>query len=182
MVILSSYALQALPVSWFGVALVFLAFLLLVVDLIVTNHGLPTIGGMVALVVGVLMLFGATAPYFLVLLVVVVVVAILVGALFMGALSEVRTAKARPPTSGIEGMIGEVGVVKKPVGASFSGWVFVHGEWWRATTTIAPENVYQQDRERVIGVGRRVLVVGLEDGKITVVPFEPNALEHSAES
>ena len=182
MVILSSYALQALPVNWFGVALVFLAFLLLVVDLIVTNHGLPTIGGMVALVVGVLILFGATAPYFLVLLVVVVVVAILVGALFMGALNEVRTAKGRRPTSGIEGMIGEVGVVKKPVGASFSGWVFVHGEWWRAITTIAPEDAYQQNRERVIGVGRRVLVVGLQDGKVTVVPFEPNALEHSTES
>ena len=182
MVVLSSYALQALPVNWFGVALLFLAFLLLVVDLIVTNHGLPTIGGMVALVGGVLILFGATAPYFLVLLVVVVVVAILVGALFMGALNEVRTAKGRRPTSGIEGMIGEVGVVKKPVGASFSGWVFVHGEWWRAITTIAPEDAYQQDRERVIGVGRRVLVVGLEDGKVTVVPFEPNGLEHSTES
>src|SRR5215218_2770176 len=183
MVVLSSYALQALPVGWFGVALVFLAFLLLVVDLKVTNHGLPTVGGMVALVVGILMLFGApAAPYFWVLLVVVVVVAILVGALFMGALSEVRTAKGRPPTSGIEGMIGEVGVVKEPVGVSFSGWVFVHGERWRAITAIAPEDAYQQDRERVIGVGRRVLVVGLQDGKVTVVPFEPNALEHAPES
>ena len=168
--------------NWFGVTLVFLAFLLLVVDLNVTNHGLPTIGGMVALVVGVLILFGATTPYFLVLLVIVVVVATLVGVLFMGALSELRTVKGRPPTSGIEGMIGEVGVVKKPVGASFPGWVFVHGEWWRAITTSAPEDAYQQDRERVIGVGRRVLVVGLEDGKVTVVPFEPNALEHSTES
>src|SRR5215211_3796427 len=174
MVVLSSYALQALPVGWFGVALVFLAFLLLVVDLKVTNHGLPTVGGMVALVVGILMLFGATAPYFWVLVVVVVVVAILVGALFMGALSEVRAAKGRPPTSGIEGMIGEVGVVKKPVGASFSGWVFVHGERWRAITAIVPEDAYQQDRERVIGVGRRVLVVSLQNGKITVVPLEPN--------
>jgi len=182
MVILSPYALQALAVNWFGVALVFLAFLLFVVDLNVTNHGLPTIGGIVALVGGVLMLFGATAPYFWVLLVVVLVVAILVGALLMGALREVRTAKGRPPTSGIEGMIGEVGVVKKPVRANFSGWVFVHGEWWRAITTIAPEDAYQQDHERVIGVGRRVLVVGLQDGKVTVVPFEPNALEHSTES
>src|SRR5829696_7139313 len=168
--------------NWFGVTLVFLAFLLLVVDLNVTNHGLPTIGGMVALVVGVLILFGATTPYFWVLLVIVVVVATLVGVLFMGALSELRTVKGRPPTSGIEGMIGEVGVFKKPVGANFSGWVFVHGEWWRATTIIAPEDAYQQDRERVIGVGRRVLVVGLQDGKITVVPFEPNALEHLTES
>src|SRR5215218_504868 len=151
MVVLSSYALQALPVGWFGVALVFLAFLLLVVDLKVTNHGLPTVGGMVALVVGILMLFGApAAPYFWVLLVVVVVVAILVGALFMGALSEVRAAKARPPTSGIEGMIGEVGVVKEPVGTGFPGWVFVHGELWRALAAVAPEDTHKRKHKLVI--------------------------------
>ncbi len=182
MLALSSYALEVLPVSWLGVALIFLAFVLLVVDLSVTNHGLPTIGGLVALALGVLLLFDVTGPYLWVLLVAFAAVAILIGVLFMGVLREVFAAGGRPVETGIEGMIGEVGVVKEPVGVRFSGWVFVHGEWWRAITTSAPEDAYQQDREKVIGVGRRVLVVGLEDGKVTVVPFEPNALDHSPES
>jgi len=77
-------------------------------------------------------------------------------------------------------MIGEIGVAKEPIGSSSAGWVFVHGEWWRAITAIAPkDDVYQQGCEQVIGIGRRVLVVGLQDGKVAVVPFEPAALGHS---
>ena len=179
MLILSSYALEFLPGSWFGVALLLLGFMLLVVDLQVTNHGLPTVGGLVALVLGVLMLFGILASYLWVLLVALAAVAILLGVLFVGALSEVRAAAEGPLTTGVEGMVGEVGVVKEPIGSSSPGWVFVHGEWWRASLAIPPEDdTCQQAREQVIGIGRRVLVVGLQDGKVAVVPFGPAALGH----
>ena len=180
MLTLSPYALQAFPGSWSGVALILLAFVLLVVDLHVTNHGLPTVGGLVALALGVLMLFGTMAPYLWVLLVAVAAVASLLGVLFVGALSEVRAAKERPPTTGVEGMVGEVGVVKVPIGSSSPGWVFVHGEWWRATLALPPEDdAYKEASERVIDIGRRVLVVGLQGGKVAVVPFEAAALGHS---
>lgn len=180
MLTLSPDALQLSPGSWSGVALLLLAVILLVVDLHVTNHGLPTVGGLVALALGVSLLFGTVAPYLWVLLVAVAVVASLLGVLFVGALSETRAAKERPPTTGVEGMVGEVGVVKEPIGSSSPGWVFVHGEWWRATIAIPPEkDTNQQVRERVIGIGRRVLVVGLQDGKVSVVPFEPAAIGHS---
>ena len=183
MLILSSYALEVLPMSWFGLALILLAFVLLVVDLKVTNHGLPTVGGLVALVLGVLMLFDVTGPYLWVLLITVVAIAILMGVFLVGALREVRAAKERPITTGIEGMIGEVGVVKEAVGASYPGWVFVHGEWWRAIAAIAPEDAHKRDREQVIEVGRRVQVVGFSGGNVAVVPFEPVGLaKYSPES
>ena len=183
MIIASYYALQVLPEdSWAGVTLIFLAFVLAVVDLMVTNHGLPTLAGLVALILGVLLLFNTLAPFLWALLIPLMVVAILVGAVFVGALSKVRAAKERPVATGVEGMIGEVGVVKEPVGVSSPGWIFVHGEWWQAIAAIAPEDAYEQDHEQVMKVGRKVLVVGLQDGKVTVVPFEPNALEHSTES
>ncbi len=168
--------------SWLGVALIFLAFILLVVDLSVTNHGLPTIGGLVVLVLGVLLLFDVTGPYLWVLLVAFAAVAILIGVLFVGVLREVLVAGGRPVETGIEGMIGEVGVVKEPVGAGIPGWVFVHGEWWQAVIVTAPEDAHKQDREQVIGVGHRVLVVDVRDGKVVVVPFEPAELEHPPES
>jgi len=147
--ILSSYvALQVLPGNSAGVALVLLAFVLLVVDLTVANHGLPTAAGLVALVLGVLMLFNTMAPYLWASLIALVAVAVLVGVLFVGALSKVRAAKERPVATVVEGMIGEVGVVKEPVGVSSPGWIFVHGEWWQAIAAIAPEDSYYQDNEQ----------------------------------
>lgn len=171
-----------LPVNWFGVTLILLAFVLLMVDLNVTNHGLPTVGGLGALVLGVLILFDVSGPYLWVLLVILGVIAVLTGMLFMGALREVLAARERPVTTGVEGMIGEVGIVKEPVGTGFPGWVFVHGEWWRAVAAIAPEDAHKQDRERVIGVGCRVQVVGFRDGEVVVMPFGSSALEHSLRS
>jgi hypothetical protein len=35
-------------------------------------------------------------------------------------------------------MIGEVGTVRSPVGVDSSGWVFVHGELWRAVLAFSP--------------------------------------------
>jgi membrane-bound ClpP family serine protease len=102
--------------------------------------------------------------------------------LFVGALSKVRAPKERPVATGVEGIIGEVGVVKKPVGVSSPGWIFMHGEWWQAIAAIAPEDAYEQDHEQVIKVGCKVLVVGFQDGIATVVLFEPTALEYSTKS
>jgi membrane-bound serine protease (ClpP class) len=180
MLILSSYALQVLPVNWSGVALILLALVLFMMDLKVTSHGLPTVGGIVALVLGGLMLFDTTSSYFWAALIIFAVAAILIATLFVGVLSEVHAAKGRPVTTGIEGMIGEVGVVREPVGTSSPGWVLVHGERWRAIAAIAPEEAYEQDRKQVvIGVGHRVQVVSLKDGKVVVLPLES---EHSPKS
>jgi len=183
MIIASYYALQVLPEdSWAGVTLIFLAFVLAVVDLVVTNHGLPTLAGLVALILGVLLLFNILAPFLWALLIPLMAVAILVGVLFVGALSKVRGPKERPVATGVEGMIGEVGVVKEPIGVSSPGWIFVHGEWWQAIAAIPPEDAYEQGHEQVIKVGCNVLVVGFRDGKATVVLFEPTALEYSTRS
>jgi membrane-bound ClpP family serine protease len=167
-----------------GLALLLLAFVLFVVDLKVTNHGLPTVGGMGALILGGLTLFDASSPYFLASLITLVVVVLLMGSmLFVGVLSVVPAAKKRPVKTGIEGMTGEVGVVREPVGANSPGWVFVHGEWWRAIAALAPEVAYkqghEQTHEQVIGGGQRVLVVGCRDRKVMVLPFEPVAFAHS---
>jgi membrane-bound serine protease (ClpP class) len=173
---LPSYALQV------GVALILLAFVLFVVDLKVTNHGLPTVGGMVALVLGSL-LFDPEFPYFWALLTTLVAVAILMGGiLFVGVLREVPAARNRLVKTGTEGMIGEVGIVRESVGSSFPGWVMVHGERWRAIVAVAPEDAHKRDHEQVIRAGNRVQVVGLRDGKVVVLPFEPTASEQWSRS
>ncbi|MCA1687638.1 MAG: hypothetical protein LC714_03355, partial [Actinobacteria bacterium] len=146
---------------------------LFIVDLNVTNHGLLTAGGILALLAGGLALLVAGVPYAGVLLGALGVVAVLMGGVLLGILGSSRALRGRPAITGKEGMIGEVGTVKSPVGVDSEGWVFVHGERWRAVLAFAPEDTDPRDREAVVEVGSKVAVIGFGDGGVVqVVPIE----------
>jgi membrane-bound serine protease (ClpP class) len=156
-----------------GVILILVGIVLFIVDLSVTNHGLLTAGGIVTLLAGGLVLLGAGVPYSGVLLGAVVVAAMLMGGVLFGILGSLHASKGRPALTGKEGMIGEVGTVRRPVGVNSEGWVFVHGELWRAVLAFAPEVTDPPESEPMIGVGRKVRVVGFgEGGEVQVVPIE----------
>jgi membrane-bound ClpP family serine protease len=155
-----------------GVILILVGIVLFIIDLNVTNHGLLTAGGIVTLLAGGLALLGAGVPYSGVLLGAVVVAALLMGGVLFGVLGSLRASKGRPALTGKEGMIGEVGTVRSPVGVRSEGWVFVHGELWRAVLAFAPEETDPRDGQPMIGVGRKVSVVGFGEGRVVqVVPI-----------
>src|SRR5215204_1715330 len=131
-----------------GVILILVGIILFIVDLSVTNHGLLTAGGIVTLLAGGLALLGAGVPYSGVLLGALVVVAMLMGGVLFGILGALRSSKGRPALTGKEGMIGEVGSVRSPVGVSSEGWIFVHGELWRAVLAFAPGDHNPRQRPR----------------------------------
>ena len=156
-----------------GVILILVGLALFIADLHVISHGLLTVGGIVTLLAGGLALLGAGVPYSGVLLGALVVVAMLMGGVLFGVLGSLRSLKGRPAITGKEGMIGEVGTVRSPVGVSSSGWVFVHGELWRAVLAFAPEETDPRESEPMIGVGSKVRVVGFGDGgTVQVIPVE----------
>ena len=156
-----------------GVILILVGIVLFIIDLNVTNHGLLTAGGIVTLLGGGLVLFGAGVPYSGLLLGAVVVAAMLMGGVLYGILGSLRASKGRPALTGKEGMIGEVGTVRRPVGVNSEGWVFVHGERWRAVLAFAPEETDPRESEPTVGVGHKVRVVGFgEGGVVQVVPIE----------
>src|SRR5918999_3764707 len=130
-----------------GALLLLIGLVLFVVDLSVTNHGLPTAGGIVKLLTGGLALLWAGIPYAGVLLGAVVVVAMLMGGTLLGMLGSSRVLGGRLALTGKEGMIGEVGTVRSLVGVHSSGWVFVHGGRWRAVLAFAPEESDPRDGE-----------------------------------
>jgi membrane-bound ClpP family serine protease len=168
-----------------GVVLVLVGLALFLVDLSVTNHGLPTAGAILALLAGGLALFGAGVPYSGVLLGAVVVVSMLMGGVLFGILGSWRELKGRPAITGKEGMIGEVGTVRSPVGTRSEGWVFVHGERWRAVLAFAPEGAdsISSDAKALIGIGRKVMVVGFGDGGVVqVVPVEGSHYRRALDS
>ena len=156
-----------------GVILILVGLALFIADLHVISHGLLTVGGIATLLAGGLALLGAGVPYSGVLLGALVVVAMLMGGVLFGVLGSLRSLKGRPAITGKEGMTGEVGTVRSPVGVNSSGWVFVHGELWRAVLAFAPEETDPRDGEPTIGVGRKVRVMGFgEGGVVQVVPIE----------
>jgi membrane-bound serine protease (ClpP class) len=156
-----------------GVILILVGIVLFIVDLSVTNHGLLIAGGIVTLLAGGVVLLGAGVPYAGVLLGAVVVAAMLMGGVLFGVLGSLGLRGRRPALTGKEGMIGEVGSVRSPVGVSSSGWVFVHGELWRAVLAFAPEETTSRESEPIIEVGHKVSVVGFgEGGVVQVVPIE----------
>jgi len=155
-----------------GVILILVGIVLFIVDLH-TGHGLLTAGGIVTLLAGGLALLGAGVPYSGVLLGALVIVAMLMGGVLFGVLGSLRTSKGRPALTGKEGMIGEVGSVRSPVGVSSSGWIFVHGELWQAVLAFAPEETDPRDGEPLVEEGNKVRVVGFgEGGEVQVVPIE----------
>ena len=162
-----------LTTSAIGALLILVGILLFVVDLHVIGHGLLTAGGIVTLLGGGLLLLWAGVPYSGVLLGALAVVAVLMGGVLLGLLGSLRTLGRRPALTGKEGMVGEVGTLRSPVGVHSEGWVFVHGERWRAVLAFAPDETDPQDGEPTIGQGRKVRVVGFgEGGVMQVVPIQ----------
>jgi membrane-bound serine protease (ClpP class) len=154
-----------------GVILILIGIVLFIVDLHVISHGLLTAGGIVTLLAGGLALLGAGVPYSGVLLGVLVVVAMHMGGVLFGVLGSLRSLRGKSAITGKEGMIGEVGTVRSPVGVESTGWIFVHGERWRAVVAFALEETDPRDSEPMIGVGSKVTVLGFGDGGVVqVVP------------
>jgi membrane-bound serine protease (ClpP class) len=130
-VLLGLFALGTLPVNWAAVLLIALAFVLFAADLFVPSFGTLTIGGIVSFVLGSYLLIGADAPpgYEVARPVIWTVTGCLLAfSLFLGA--AVLKARLRPPATGKQAMIGNVGTARTALAPS--GMVFVDGELWSA--------------------------------------------------
>ena len=160
--------------SAIGAILILVGLVAFIVDLHVMGHGLLIAVGIVTLLAGGLILLWAGVPYAGVLLGALVVVAVFMGGVLLGVQGSLRALVRRPALTGKEGMIGEVGTVKSPLGVHSEGWIFVHGERWRALLAFVPEETDSQESEPVVGAGRKVRVVGFGEGGIMqVVPTRP---------
>lgn len=135
--LLALFAFQALPVNHVGLLLLLLALVLFLAEIKVVSHGILTIGGAVAFVLGATMLFESPESALRVSWgVIVPALAVTVG--FFGfALAAALKARRAAPTTGSEGLIGRTAVVRAPferdaASPDFRGKVMVHGELWNA--------------------------------------------------
>jgi membrane-bound serine protease (ClpP class) len=128
--ILAFFALQALPVNYAGVLLILLSLILFIAEIKVVSHGLLTVGGVVAFVLGATMLFDTPEPFFRVSWSVIIPAAILTAGFFAFALGKAYRTWRSKPTTGREGLVGERGVVRRRIDPQ--GQVAVRGEIWTA--------------------------------------------------
>ena len=131
--ILGLYALHALPVNYAGLALIIFGIVLLILEIKITSYGLLTLGGVASLVLGSLMLIkeDPTFPLMKISLTLILSTVGLTVLFFLFILGAGMKAQQAKPVTGMEGFIGETGVVLNdlnPVGS-----VRVHGEIWEAS-------------------------------------------------
>lgn len=155
--ILAFFAFQSLPINWAGLLLILFGIVLLIAEIKVVSHGILTIGGVIAMLLGSMMLYDAPEAGSALRIswwVIVPAVGSTAG-LVVFALSYGMRALYRTPTTGIPGMVGETAVARTPLAPD--GQVAVQGELWRAVAQDGP-----------VAVGEAVTIVGVDGLTLTV--------------
>jgi membrane-bound serine protease (ClpP class) len=132
-ILLALFALSVMPVNYVGVALILLAIVFFIAEVKVASYGLLTVAGLVSFVLGSLMLINSPFPAMRVALSIVLPSAVVVAAVVLFLLQRVLRSHQRPPITGAEGLLGEHGETASALAPT--GKVFVHGEYWEATST-----------------------------------------------
>ena len=129
-ILLTMFALNLLPVRYASLALIALAFVLFALEAKFVSHGVLTIGGIVALTLGGLLLVDGPIPEMRVKLAVAVAVSVPFGLITAFLMSIALRARRAKVATGSQGLIGELGIAFSDLAPS--GKVFVHGELWNA--------------------------------------------------
>ncbi|MGC8765200.1 MAG: NfeD family protein [Brevinematia bacterium] len=146
--ILGLYSMQSLPVNFAGVLLIFLAFILFVLEFFIASYGLLSIGGIISLLLGSAMLFDTTFSFFKLSPFTIGFVIVFTTGLLIFIFFVLRGSLKKKVVSGSEGMIGLSGVAISDFSTG-QGFVKVHGEIWRAIST---DDIKDGDEVIVTGI------------------------------
>jgi len=150
---LAAYGFGVLPVNWFGIIFLIIAFVLFVVDIKAPTHGALTAAGAASLIIGALVLFNSpgTPQFQRVSVPLVIGVSLITAAVFFGIVTFAIRAQKAPIRTGQESLIGRMGVARSDLNPG--GTVQAAGELWTAET---------ETGEAPIPAGSRVEIVRVE--------------------
>ena len=134
-IILAFYAMHTLPVNIAGIALIIFAIILFLLEIKITSYGMLTIGGVISLFLGSVMLFRTTSELEIIQISLSVIIpAVILSALFFLFVIGIglKAQKARPYT-GLDSLVGVTG--KALTDLNPEGSVTVHGEIWNAKSS-----------------------------------------------
>jgi membrane-bound serine protease (ClpP class) len=156
--ILALFAFQQLPINYAGVLLILLAIVLFIAEIKVVSHGVLTLGGLAAMILGSMMLINSPAPYLQISTSVILLTALTTAAFFAFVVGAGVRALFSKTSTGMDGLIGEIAIVRSSLAPR--GQIFLHGELWNAVS------------ERPAEPGTSVRVVGIDGLTLTVVPMD----------
>ncbi len=152
---MASFAIVQVNVA--GLLLIAFAILLFIADLKVPGHGVLTAGGVIAFIIGAVLLTEHQAPFLQISLRLILTVAALLAAFFLFAVGAGIRAQRAGPRSGQERLTDATGIARSRLDPE--GEVHVQGEMWSAISVAGP-----------IEAGQRVRVVGLDGLRLQVRP------------
>ena len=152
--ILSFFAFRTLPVNYAGVLLILLGVIMFIAEIKIPSYGLLTVGGVISLALGSIMLFESPLPYLRASFTVIIPTVLVTAGFFIMAVTMTIRAHMAKPATGREGLVGEIG--RATTRLAPEGKVFVHGEFWNA---YSDEIIEPGERIRILKVERLELKV-----------------------
>jgi membrane-bound serine protease (ClpP class) len=156
-IILAVFALNLLPTRFAALGLILGAFALFAAEAKFATHGVLTVGGIVLLTLGGLLLVDSPIPEMRVHLMTALAVSIPLGLITAFLMTIAVKARRNKVVTGAQGLVGETGVAQTAL--SPQGKVFVHGELWDAVASTA------------LPVGQLVVVRGIDGLILEVAPL-----------
>jgi membrane-bound serine protease (ClpP class) len=149
--ILAFYSLHTLPINYAGLALIVFAIILFVLEIKVASHGMLTVGGVVALLLGSLMLVRTDSAFDIITISwkVIAIAVIFTAFFFLVIIGLGIRAQKRKPVTGVQGIVGEYGETLTALDPD--GRIRIHGEDWSAKSI-----------EGRIEAGSKVLAEGID--------------------
>jgi len=152
--ILALYAMQTLPINYAGLLLIILGVVLLIAEVNVMSYGLLAMSGAISIFLGSIMLIDSDDPAMQISKMILYPTLGMTFLFSVGSIYLAKKAHLLVTTTGMEGLLGEVGVVKETL--NLEGRVLIHGEMWKA------------ESDTVISVGEKVSVEVVKGLKIKV--------------
>jgi len=162
--VLALYAMHLLPVNLAGIVLILVALTLFILEAKYTSHGVLLTGGIVAMMLGAIFLVRSPLTGSGVSPIVAAAVTLPFAAISVFLMRSVLRSRKWKQATGLEEMIGEVGMVVKTVpAAAGEGMIRLHGELWRAFSSQA------------IAEGQSARVLKVDGLRVQVAPTESSA-------
>jgi membrane-bound serine protease (ClpP class) len=149
--VLFLYMTAILPVNVTGLVLIALAIMLFIFDVYATTHGVLTIGGVIAFLIGSLMLFNRADPLYRLSLNYIIPATLITAAFFIFIIGKGLRAQRLPVKVGAETLIGKTVTALTPIN-SRTGRVFIEGEYWNAISDTPIEKDAQAEIAAVQGL------------------------------
>lgn len=134
-ILIAAFALNLLPTRFAALGLILGAFLLFAAEAKFASHGVLTVGGIVLLTLGGLLLVDSPIPEMRVHLATALAVSVPLGVITAFLMTIALRARRNKVVTGEQGLIGETGVAQTAL--SPQGKVFVHGELWDAIASVS---------------------------------------------